>query len=458
MTTKQPSPGRPWSRLGTVRVRTTTAAVLVVGLALLIGATALVMTLRSSLERVVENAARLRAQDVATALEGGTDPSGLALGDGDESFVQVIDERGEVVASSLKVRGLGPVADLQPGDGRTLPGLPGEEDDPYIVVAIPATGQGEGFTVLVGRSLDPVEDSSAVVAKILLFGVPLLLLVVALTTWGVVGRALRFVESIRTQVAEISSTQLHRRVPNPPGDDEIARLASTMNAMLARLEDEQQRQRRFVSDASHELRSPVATIRNLTEVAIAHPDRTDFEEFSTGVLAEDIRIEKLVDDLLILARSDEDRTSLTLRPVDLDDVVLEEAKRLRGSTRLDIETGAVSGARTMGDVSQLRRVVRNLADNAAQHATSVITFGLNEEKDWIVMRVEDDGPGIAAENREAIFHRFARLDNARDRDHGGAGLGLAIVYESIKAHGGTIEVGDAPSGGARFEIRLPRQE
>ncbi len=457
MATKQPSPGRPWSRLGTVRMRTTTAAVLVVGLALLIGATALVMTLRSSLERDVEKAAQLRAEDVATALEGGTDPSGVALGDGDETFVQIIDERGEVVASSVMVRGLGPVADLRPGDGRTLSGLPGE-DDPFIVVARGATGQSEGFTVLVGRSLEPVEDSSAIVAKILLFGVPLLLLVVALTTWGVVGRALRFVESIRTQVAEISTSQLHRRVPNPPGDDEIARLARTMNAMLARLEDEQQRQRRFVSDASHELRSPVATIRNLTEVAIAHPGRADLEEFSTAVLAEDIRIEKLVDDLLILARSDEGRTSPTRRPVDLDDVVLEEAKRLRGSTRLDIETGAVSGGRTMGDVSQLRRVVRNLADNAVQHANSAITFSLSEEKDWIVIRVEDDGPGIAAEDREAIFHRFARLDNARDRDHGGAGLGLAIVYESIKAHGGTIEVGDALSGGARFEIRLPRAE
>lgn len=458
MATKQPPSGRPWRRLGTVRVRTTAAAVLVVGLALLIGATALVMTLRSSLERDVEKAARLRAQDVATALEGGTDPSGLALGDGDESFVQVVDERGEVVVASAKVRGLGPVADLQPGDGLTLPGLPGEEEDPFIVVATRATGPGEGFTVLVGRSLDPVEDSSAIVAKILLFGVPLLLLVVALTTWGVVGRALRFVESIRTQVAEISASQLHRRVPDPPGDDEIARLAHTMNAMLARLEDEQQRQRRFVSDASHELRSPVATIRNLTEVAIAHPGRTDLEEFSTAVLSEDIRIERLVDDLLILARSDEGRTSLARRSVDLDDVVLEEAKRLRGSTRLDIETGAVSGGRTMGDVSQLRRVVRNLADNAAQHATSAITFSLSQENDWIVMRVEDDGPGIAAENREAIFQRFARLDNARDRDHGGAGLGLAIVYESIRAHGGTIEVGDSPSGGARFEIRLPRQE
>ncbi|MGH2777593.1 MAG: ATP-binding protein [Actinomycetota bacterium] len=435
-------------------MRTTTVAVLVVGLALIVGAVAMVMTLRSSLKRDVEAAAQLRASDVVTAIEGGTDPSGLALGDGDDSFVQIVDDSGEVIAASPKLSGLRPVASLSSGSSREIEGLPTEEDDPFMVVASAAEAGGETFTVIVGRTLDPVEESGAAVSQILLFGIPLLLVVVAFTTWGVVGRALRWVESIRSQVAEISGSELHRRVPDPPGKDEIARLAETMNSMLDRLEDDQKRSRRFVSDASHELRSPVATIRNQAEVAIAHPQRTGLEELAKGVLAEDLRLEKLVDDLLVLAGNDEARTRTTL-PVDLDDLVLEEAKRLRSTTTLNVASTAVSGGRTMGDASQLRRVVRNLADNAAQHATSAVAFSLRERDGWVVLLVDDDGPGIPVDQRETVFQRFTRLDDARDRDRGGAGLGLAIVKESIRRHNGTVEVVEAPLGGARFEVRLP---
>lgn len=442
-------------RFGTVRVRTTAAAVLVVGVALLLGATAMVVTLRNSLKRDVEAAAQLRAEDVATVLEGGARVGQLALGGGDDSFVQVYDASGEVVASSPKVSRSGPVTKLASGRSRVLHGLPGEEDDPFMVVATSADLPTGRLTVLVGRSLDPVEESGSIVARILLLGIPLLLAVVAITTWGVVGRALRFVESIRSRVAEISGSELHRRVPDPPGKDEIARLAQTMNEMLARLEGDQQRQRRFVSDASHELRSPLATIRNQTEVALAYPEHMGLEELAAGVLAEDLRLEKLVDDLLALATSDEHRQRPALHPVDLDDLVLEEARRLRDSTRLRVNTADVSGARTMGDISQLRRVARNLADNASQHASVAVAFSLREEDDWAVLLVDDDGPGIPSEDRDTIFRRFTRLDHARDREHGGAGLGLAIVYESIRAHGGTIAVGDAPIGGARFEVRLP---
>lgn len=443
------------SLLGTVRVRTTLAAVLVVGIALLVAAVAMVVTLRSSLQRDVEATARLRAQDVATALENGAASGGPTLGDADDSFVQIVDSSGTVIRSSPKVDGLPPVGNLAPGESFRLAGLPQEEDDPFMVVVTSANAPEGRLTVLVGRSLDPVEDSTSIVARILVLGIPLLLGVVVITTWHVVGRALRFVESIRAQVAAISASELHRRVPDPPGNDEIARLAETMNAMLARLESEQQRQRRFVSDASHELRSPVATIRNQAEVALAHPDRTGLKELAADVLAEDLRIEKLVDDLLMLARSDEHRSPLAFRPIDLDDFILEEAKRLRDSTTLTVDTAAVSGGRTLGDISQLRRVVSNLADNAARHANRSVTFGLHEEDDWVVMTVDDDGPGIPREHRQTIFERFTRLDQARDRDHGGAGLGLAIVRQSIHAHGGTVLVDDAPIGGARLEIRLP---
>jgi signal transduction histidine kinase len=435
-------------------MRTTAAAVLVVGIALIIGAVAMVITLRSSLRRDVEAAARLRASDVVTAIEGGTDPGTLALGDDDDSFVQVVDASGEVLASSPRLTGTPPMARLSPGNSKEIEGVATEEDDPFMVVAKEADTDGERLTVLVGRTLDPVEESGAEVTQILLFGIPLLLVVVAFTTWGVVGRALRWVESIRSQVAEISGSELHRRVPDPPGKDEIARLAETMNSMLARLEDDQKRSRRFVSDASHELRSPVATIRNQAEVAIAHPQRTGVEDLAKGVLAEDLRLEKLVDDLLALAGNDEARIRAEL-PVDLDDVVLEEAKRIRSTTSLDVTSGGVSGGRTMGDASQLRRMVRNLADNAAQHAASAVMFSLLEKDGWVVLLVDDDGPGIPVDQRETVFQRFTRLDDARDRERGGAGLGLAIVRETIRRHNGTVEVMQAPIGGARFEIRLP---
>ncbi|MGH2828462.1 MAG: sensor histidine kinase, partial [Actinomycetota bacterium] len=429
-------------------MRTTAAAVLVVGIALIIGAIAMVITLRSSLRRDVEAAARLRASDVVTAIEGGTDPGTLALGDDDDSFVQVVNASGEVLASSSRLTGTPPMARLSPGDSLEVEGVPTEEDDPFMVVAKAADTGNDRFTVLVGRTLDPVEESGAAVGRILLFGIPLLLVVVAFTTWGVVGRALRWVESIRSQVAEISGSELHRRVPDPPGKDEIARLAGTMNSMLDRLEDDQKRSRRFVSDASHELRSPVATIRNQAEVALAHPHRGGLEELAEGVLAEDLRLERLVDDLLALAGNDETRVRAEL-PVDLDDMVLEEAKRIRSTTSLNVTSGGVSGGRTMGDASQLRRMVRNLADNAAQHAASAVMFSLVEKDGWVVLLVDDDGPGIPVDQRETVFQRFTRLDDARDRERGGAGLGLAIVKETIRRHNGTVEVMRAPIGGAR---------
>lgn len=451
-----PPPRRYGDRLNTVRVRTTVGALLVVGVALFIGATALVVTVRNSLAANVETAALLRAQDVVAAVEGAPDPAKIPLTDGDDSFVQLIDASGKVIASSVRTRGLGPVTTLSAGESETIPRLAGEAGDTFRVIARSAGATTGRVLVLAGRSLDPVGESTSIVVRFLLLGIPLLMMVVAITTWYVVGRALRFVDSMRAQVAEISTTELHRRVPTPPGDDEIARLAGTMNSMLARLETDQKRLRTFISDASHELRSPVATIRNQAEVALAHPSRTDLRELAANVLAEDMRLEKLVEELLVLARLEEQHHSLKLHPIDLDDIVLEEARRLRDSTSYSIDSSKVSGGRVRGDAAQLRRVIRNLADNAARHARSAVAFSLLETGEEVVLTVDDDGPGIAPEHRHAVFERFTRLDEARDRDLGGAGLGLAIVMESIRMHGGSIEVTDSPSGGARFEVRLPQ--
>ena len=217
------------------------------------------------------------------------------------------------------------------------------------------------------RALVEAVDTTATVTKLLIIGVPVLLVVVAVTTWITVGRALAPVDAIRREVDEVSAAQLHRRVPQPDTDDEIGRLAATMNRMLARLEDARNSQRRFVSDASHELRSPITTIRQHAEVALAHPDRTTVEELAEVVLAEQQRMQRLVEDLLLLARADE-HIPPPRAPVDLDDLAVEEARRLRSTTSVDVGTTAVGAARVHGDVDALRRVLRNLGENAARHA------------------------------------------------------------------------------------------
>jgi signal transduction histidine kinase len=456
---------RPWWRrarvaTGTVRVRTTVAAVVVVGTAMAVGALVMVAVLRDTLVREVRTAARLRGQDVAAVLA--SDPSGggpLAVDEADELLIQVLDEHGRVVRASPDAGGLPPVARVRPGGWAEvdLPaGGPVEEDGAFLVAATGVETPEGPRTVLVARSTEAVTEAIAAVSGLLAVGLPLLLAVVAATTWIVVGRALAPVEAIRVEVDAISAAALHRRVPHPPADDEIGRLARTMNRTLARLEQAQVRQRRLVADASHELRSPVAAIRQHAEVALAHPGRTSTTELAGTVLAEDLRLQRLAEDLLLLTRADEHSLALRRRPVDLDDLALEEARRLRDTPGLRVDTAAVSAARVEGDTAALARVVRNLADNAARHAGGRLAFAVAERDGLAVLRVDDDGPGIPEADRERVFERFVRLDDARARDGGGSGLGLAIVAELVAAHGGTVGVAPSPLGGARVEVALPR--
>jgi signal transduction histidine kinase len=445
---------RGWRRPGTVRVRTTVAAVVVVGVAMVVGGVALVVVLRNALTGEVLASTRLRATEVAADLEAGTRPDALAVGEAEDLLIQIVDERGQVVASSRNVQGLPPVARLRPGTSARID-VPIDNDD-FLAVAVAATTPRGRLTVLAARVADIVGESIRIVTVLLAVGLPALLLVVAVTTWKVVGRALAPVEAIRREVDEISAVELHRRVPDPPGDDEVARLARTMNRMLGRLQRAHGRQRRFVADASHELRCPVASIRQHAEVALAHPASTTTAELATTVLAEDLRIERLVEDLLLLARADEHALPARRRQVDLDDLVFDEARRLREATGLRIDVGAVSAGRVDGDADGLRRVLRNLGDNAARHAGSRISFALAERDGAAVLMVDDDGPGIPAADRERVLERFVRLDDARARDAGGSGLGLAIVAELVTAHGGTVGLAASPFGGARVEVSLPR--
>jgi signal transduction histidine kinase len=244
-------------------------------------------------------------------------------------------------------------------------------------------------------------------------------------------------------------------VPLPATRDEIDRLAATMNRMLDRLERVRVRERAFIADASHELRSPIAAIRQHAEVALAHPDRTSTIDLARVAHAESLRMQVLVDDLLLLARADEESPRTSRLPVDLDDLVFAEAARLRGDAAVTIDTSAVSPVRVDGDWAGLGRMLRNLVDNAARHAGGRVALALAERDSQAVIYVDDDGPGIAPADRHRVFDRFVRLDESRSRAVGGNGLGLAIVAQIAAAHGGDVAVGDSPLGGARFSVRLP---
>jgi signal transduction histidine kinase len=449
--------------MSSIRVRTTAAAVLVAGVSLALAAFTMVTLLQRSLRENVRSAAILRAQTFSDELASGVSADVVIVDDpeADQELIQVLDADGTVVLASSILADRGPIARLAPGETMVIaPRSPADTepfDEPFMVAASSADTPRGTLTVLVARSLEVVAEARNTLEAELAVAMPLLLVVIGVLTWRVVGRALSPVDALRAQVEAISSRELHRRVSEPPGSDEISRLAETMNRMLARLEAGRLRERRFVSDASHELRSPVATIRQHAEVAISHPEQTETRELAEIVLDEGARLQRLVEDLLLLTRIDEGTLELPAEPVDLDDLLFEEAKRLRGATQLRIDVGGVSAGRVQGDGEQLGRLIRNLTENAARHARTTISLALAERDGEVVLRVDDDGAGIEGGERARIFDRFVRLDEARDRDSGGSGLGLAIVREVAAFHRGTVDIVESDLGGIGFEVRFPRQ-
>jgi signal transduction histidine kinase len=438
---------------GGVRLRTTLAAAVVVAIAFVLGGGALVLALRASLAGAAESAAEDRVNALVATIEAsGVDglPTAAAGPGEDEDDVadlawQVVATDGDVVVSS----GTG---------GLSLPRSSGDvhlDDDPYVAETRSARPpDGTRFLVTVAASLEDAEESAEALVPVLAVGLPLAVLVVAGTTWVLVGRAFDPVRRIRAQVEQIGGGDLHQRVPVPTVRDEIAGLARTMNAMLDRLEDSAVRQQRFLSDTSHELRSPLASLRQTAEVARSHPAAVDREELVDAVLEETARLQHLVDQMLVLTRTSEGAANRRTE-VDLDDLVLAEASRLRRlHPHLTVDTRGVAAGRVLGDAAAFGQVVRNLADNAARHAAGVVRMrvtGANR----VELTVEDDGTGIAGDDRERVFDRFVRLDEARTRDAGGSGLGLAIVREVARAHGGDATVGESELGGACFRVSVP---
>ena len=455
--------GRPWSG---VRARSTAAAVAVVALALLAGAALLLNLLQRNLIDEVQQSGSDRAQEVAQqvsdhGLQGlGVDLQAQAV---EGHAVQVVDPSGHVVASSSPLAAAGPVSALRPAPGTEQHGDLGRTGllrgrGGAFVVARGVQHGGVTYTVLVTTSVRAERETMRTVLSLLLVGAPLLLALAGVATWVLVSRSLRPVERIRSRVATIGGTRLDERVPVPPSGDEIARLARTMNEMLDRLQQAQVAQRRFVSDASHELRSPLATLTATLDVAAADRTGTAWRDLSGVMSAEATRMGRLVEDLLLLARSDDAGLALRRGDVDLDDLVADEAHRLRSHPASGVEVRAhVTPVRVEGDGPRLGQILRNLADNAVRHARGQVELGVREDGDDAVLWVEDDGPGVPEADRVRVFDRFVRLDDSRERASGGSGLGLAIVRELVRLHGGSVAVVEASRlGGARFEVRLPR--
>ncbi|MDQ8702058.1 HAMP domain-containing sensor histidine kinase [Streptomyces sp. LHD-70] len=462
---------------GSIRAKATLGATLVVAVALVAAGLAVLLSLRSNLSDQADAEADNAARQVASQIAARTPYRDLDLPDGEDHPVQVVDKDDRVLAVS---------EDLEAIQGTGVPGVkpvrnPGahrdddEDDDPEVgefgEVTRHSTGRAtvdgdkaayrfaevevsdvrdETVLVYAGAPLEAQESAVGTAATAMLIGLPALLLVVGGTTWLVTRRALRPVEGIRAEMAAITASEdLSRRVPEPDAHDEVARLARTTNETLTALEASVERQRRFVADASHELRSPIASLRTQLEVGAAHPELLDVD----GAVADTVRLQQLAADLLLLARLDAGE-----RPgeanLDLAAFVREEVSQ-RSGDRLPVEVAAVEGAELAGSRSQLGRVLGNLLDNAQRHAHSRITVEARAEGTRAVLTVADDGDGVPAEERERIFQRFVRLDDARSRDDGGAGLGLAIARDVVERHGGRLTVGESAAGGALFRVELP---
>ncbi|MCZ7528426.1 MAG: HAMP domain-containing histidine kinase [Acidimicrobiia bacterium] len=437
----------------TIRVRITALATVVVVVVLGVAAVALLTVQRRLLVDNLDEALSAHGADLAAVATGGDLAAPLPPRGDDDSIAQVTADQGEVLAATANFADRPPLPP-PPGDAerwtRSARLLPGEPE--YRI-----RSQRVGDLVIHTASpLDDIEESVAALRIGLAFAIPIVAVALALLVWRSVGRTLAPVEAIRREVADISEANLDRRVPEPGTGDEVERLARTMNAMLDRLEQAVERQRRFVADASHELRSPLTRIRSELEVDLGHPDTADHPATHRSVLEETEHLQRLVEDLLVLARHDAEQGAARPRAsVDLDDVVLREASLLRATAPVEVDVSRVSAAQVDGRPDELARVVRNLTDNAIRHARTTVTLTLSEATGRARLTVSDDGPGIPPDQHDRVFERFARVDDARSRVDGGTGLGLAIAREIVERHGGTIVLDPRHTPGARFVVELP---
>ena len=450
-----------------VRARTTLLSVLLAAGILTMSAVVLVNVTRSRIEAaIVEDATERAAELVALAGAGAlADP---LPGPDTELFAQVVDGTGAVVGADVSLAGQGPLPGSVPALGgrtvtrvETLYDPTGTSSDdlvaegPYVVVTEAVRLDGGTGGVRVAASLEDAAVAVTATLPLSIVGIPLLAGAVGVITWFLTGRALHPVERMRAEAERISGTELDRRLPVPGTADEIHALAETLNRMLDRIEGSATEMRRFVADASHELQSPLTSLGAMVDVTRLGTADAELSAVLDDLGAEIDRMQRLVGDLLFLARHDETRPPLDWGEVDLDQLVRAEAGSVKRRGTVKVVMSAVGAVRVIGDQHQLERLVRNLTDNAGRHAATTVWLATGQEDGVAVLSVSDDGPGIAASDRDRVFDRFVRLDGSRDRATGGTGLGLAVVRAIARSHHGEAAVVEARHGGATFEVRIP---
>ncbi|MER5650820.1 ATP-binding protein [Streptosporangium sp. NPDC002524] len=446
-----------WRRKS-LRFRLTAVASAVLAVALVVSAYVMITVLGNALLSTIDESIYQRARETVSLADAGRLPDEMTSPDG--TLLQVIDGTGRITHTTTGTDRLVPLLDagdraaaLRRGEARFLDGKP--YGIPHML-RVRVLSADRGQTVIAARPFSEVQTSISTAGHLLIIGTPLLLILLAGASWVIIGGTLRPIAALRRGADEITDTARSRRLPVPEARDEVHSLATTLNAMLARLEKAGVRQRALVSDAAHELRSPLASIRLQLEVALGHPEGQDWRETAEGVLEDTMRLSRLAEDLLSLARLDErGGTPARGEPVELDELVAQTVERYGDAVTVRIAGEPGNGpVRVTGDALDLSRVLVNLVDNALRHTSAPVVVELRAEGADAVLTVADDGPGIPEADRERVFDRFTRLDSARSRDEGGAGLGLAIVRETVHAHGGAVHLEDA-SPGLRAVVRLP---
>lgn len=445
-----------WWFQRTIRTRLVAMTIVPLVVALCIGTVAVTVLFSAGRIRSVDRQTRAEAATLAGLAQSGQLPTPLPVPAGSPLLAQVIDDDGTVLAASASASLVLPLVTHPSMSTRANDDT--DEDNPFVAAALRlrvqrVTVAGRAAVIVVAAPLADVQSALRSLETVILVIVPILTVLVGLLEWVIIGLTLRPVERLRIAAAGLA---LDTRTPSAPGtstgaaartptlllpmgtgDDEITRLAHTLNELLRRLERSMAQQRDLVADAAHELRSPLASMRVQLDVARAHPTPETAADLTADLAPEIDRLTRLVNDLLLLGRL-EGGGSAKRTPVDLSE--------LAGATG--------SSVVVRGDRDSLERLVRNLVDNAHEHGGSV-RVSVHREGGMAVLEVDDDGPGIPVEDRERVFERWTRLDLARDRVSGGSGLGLTLVREIAVAHGGSAGITESPLGGTRVRVILP---
>ncbi len=463
--------GGRWQRLG-LRWR-----LMVIGLAgltvsLAAAGTVLYAVLSANLHGTLADDARRAADEVATLAAQRRLPDPVPVSGA--LVVQVLDADLRVITGSALADRLTPlvtrddVAESQQGESVVVPGSRTGLADRLLVATRQVGPADDRLTVIAAVPVGDAEVTLIHVRTSLLIGLPLLLAVLGMIAWRVIGSALQPVEQLRQGAERIGARTGHReRLPVPVARDEIQALAITLNGMLVRLAQLHERQRGFVADAAHELRSPLASLHTQLEVA----DRLgEGGELPAELLPQVGRLSRLVEDLLVLARTDSGALPHRTEPVDLSDLVTDVATGYAAArVPVAVSASAAPPAGTVSDragdtslvvranLDEVRRAIANLVDNAVRHARTEVTLRAQATPTGAELRVVDDGHGIPHDQRERVFDRFTRLQESRDRDSGGSGLGLPIARELLRRNGADVQLGDPAAGsGTEAVVTWPR--